>query len=191
MSSVLLYQGSYSVLKHGTSGGGCDGGAGHRKLLGPRTPAILDPPPPSVNSAGFPTKWRRRSRAHVAAFPLPVLVSSFAARPRRAGSGRSQWSRAARGPRPIAARCPRVATNQTRSLAAVKEETRLLLATTNPDSRFQGSGQWPLSSPLRPGEGQWGDAENFHWGLHGLPTCPGGFSPMRDGGLALPLRNTN
>lgn len=47
-------------------------------------------PPSSVNSACFSTKWRRRSRAHVAAFPLPVLISSFAARPRGAGSSTGQ-----------------------------------------------------------------------------------------------------
>lgn len=38
-------------------------------------------PPSSVNSACFSTKWRPRSRAHVAAFPLPVPISPFAARP--------------------------------------------------------------------------------------------------------------
>lgn len=37
-------------------------------------------PPSSVNSACFSTKWRPRSRAHVAAFPLPVPISPFAAR---------------------------------------------------------------------------------------------------------------
>lgn len=47
-------------------------------------------PPSSVNSACFSTKWRRRSRAHVAAFPLPVLISSFAARSRREGPGTGQ-----------------------------------------------------------------------------------------------------
>lgn len=64
-----------------TSGG--SGGAEHRKLLGPRL--RLSSTPSSVNSACFSTKWRRRSRAHVAAFPLPVPISSFAARPRRDG----------------------------------------------------------------------------------------------------------
>ncbi|XP_077752627.1 uncharacterized protein LOC144313568 [Canis aureus] len=69
-----------------TSGG--SGSAGHRKLLSPRL--RLSSTPSSVNSACFSTKWRRRSRAHVAAFPLPVPISSFAARPRRDGPGTSQ-----------------------------------------------------------------------------------------------------
>lgn len=71
---------------HLTSDG--SGSAGHRKLLSPRL--RLSSTPSSVNSACFSTKWRRRSRAHVAAFPLPVPISSFAARPRRDGPSTSQ-----------------------------------------------------------------------------------------------------
>lgn len=46
MSSVLFYQESYSVLKHGTSSG--SDGAGHRKLLGRALPS----PPPGGHPKG-------------------------------------------------------------------------------------------------------------------------------------------
>ena len=89
---------------HLTSGG--SGSAGHRKLLGPRL--RLSSTLSSVNSACFSTKWRRRSRAHVAAFPLPVPISSFAARPRRDGPSTSQWPYSACGFHPITDGCPRI-----------------------------------------------------------------------------------
>lgn len=65
-------------------------------------------PPSSVNSACFSTKWRPRSRAHVAAFPLPVPISSFAARRWRDGPSASQWPHAVRQGCPINARYPRI-----------------------------------------------------------------------------------
>ena len=71
---------------HHTSSG--SGGAGHRNSWVPDSGSPR--PPLRLNSACFSTKWRRRSRAHVAAFPLPVPISSFAARPRRDGPSTSQ-----------------------------------------------------------------------------------------------------
>lgn len=65
-------------------------------------------PPSSVNSACFSTKWRPRSRAHVAAFPLPVPISSFAARRGRDGPGASQWLHAVHRCCPITDRYPRI-----------------------------------------------------------------------------------
>lgn len=75
---------------------------------GSSTPALLDPLL-RLTPLVFSTKWRPRSRAHVAAFPLPVPISPFAA---RFGGGMalapSQWPRAGRNGRPIADGYPRI-----------------------------------------------------------------------------------